>query len=220
LRIYRDERRPEEAKKYAELVRKLAGDEDAHYATGRALLASLAEVEPLLLKGDYTQAAVRYESIIKTLPTFYEAYFDLGMCYGQTGRLKDAESAFRKYLSMQPASADGHASLGILLLEQGRGREAVPELREAIQIDPTLTEARKNLASEYLREGDAPSAADVLRPAENDKDVQALILLAVALKQTSAYADALIAVNRALSFQPDDAQAIQIRQELLNGPTN
>jgi Flp pilus assembly protein TadD len=193
----------------------MAAAEDEHFAMGRTLRDNLGEVEPLLLKGDYQQAAVRYEAIVKTLPTFYEAYFDLGMCYGQLGRLPDAEAAFRKYLSFQPASADGRASLGILLLEEGRGAEAVPELEEAIQIDPSLTEARKSLASEYIRESKAKEAVAVLRPAESEKDEQVLVLLALALKQTSAYANALVAVNRALDLHPDDAQALQIKQEIL-----
>ena len=88
-------------------------------------------------------------------------------------------------------------------------------MEEAIQIDPSLTEARKNLASEYIRESKANEAIAVLRPAESEKDEQVLLLLALALKQTSAYANALVAVNRALDLHPDDAQALQIKQEIL-----
>jgi Flp pilus assembly protein TadD len=132
------------------------------------------------------------------------------------GRLPDAESAFRKYLSFQPVSADGHASLGVLLLEEGRGGEAIPELVEAIQVDPSLTEARKSLASEYLKEGKPEAAVAVLRPAESEKDEQVLVLLALALKQTSSYAGALAAVNRALDLSPGDAQAVEIKQQILN----
>jgi len=121
VKIYRQQRMTEKAEEYAEIVQKLAAAEDSHYAMGRTLRDNLGEVEPLLLKGDYQEAAVRYEAIVKTLPTFYEAYFDLGMCYGQLGRLPEAEAAFRKYLSFQPASADGRASLGVLLLAEGRG---------------------------------------------------------------------------------------------------
>ena len=50
--------------------------------------------------------------------------------------LTDAEAAFRKYLSFQPASADGRDSLGVLLLAEGRGKEAIPELEEAIRSTP------------------------------------------------------------------------------------
>jgi tetratricopeptide (TPR) repeat protein len=217
VKLYRQQHKPEKAEQYAGIVQKIAADEDAYFAMGRTLRDNLAEVEPLLIKGDYKEAAVRYENIVRTLPTFYEAYFDLGMCYGQTGRLAEAEAAFRKYLSFQPASADGHASLGVLLLEQKRGNEAIPELEEAIQIDPTLTEARKALASEYLRDANAKAAVAVLRPAEEEKDEQLLVLLAAALKQTNNDTDALDAVNRALDLQPGDRQALQIKGAILAG---
>ena len=61
----------------------------------------------------------------------------------------------------------------------------------------------------------ADEAVKVLRPAESEKDEQVLVLLALALKQTSAYANALVAVNRALNLHPDDAQALQIKREIL-----
>jgi tetratricopeptide (TPR) repeat protein len=215
VKIYRQQRMAEKAEEYAGMVQKLAAAEDERYAMGRALRDNLGEVEPLLLKGDYKEAALRYEAVVKMLPTFYEAYFDLGMCYSQTGRLSDAEVAFRKYLSFQAASADGRASLGVLLLEEGRGREAIPELEEAIQIDPSLTEARKNLANEYLQQSNPKAAVAVLRPAEKEKDEQLLVLLALALEQTSSYAGALDTVNRALDLLPDDPQAMQIKRDIL-----
>lgn len=220
VKIYRQQRMSEKAQKYAEVVQQLATSEDEHFAMGRTLRDNLGEVEPLLIKGEYKEAAVRYEAIVKSLPTFYEAYFDLGMCYGQTGRLPDAEAAFRKYLSFQPASADGRASLGVLLLEEGRGAEAIPELEDAIQIDPSLTEARKSLASEYMRESKPKAAVAALRPAENEKDEQVLVLLALALQQTTDEAGALGVVNRALQLRPDDAQALQIKQQILASNRN
>jgi tetratricopeptide (TPR) repeat protein len=220
VKLYRQQRMTEKAEKYAEIVQKIASAEDARYAMGRTLRDNLSEVEPLLIKGDYKEASVRYEAIVKALPTFYEAYFDLGMCYSQMGRLPDAEVSFRRYLSFQPASADGHASLGILLLELKRGKEAVPELEEAIQIDPTLTEARKALANEYLQEANAKAAVAVLRPAEKENDEQLLVLLAAALKETRNNTGALEAVNRALDLQPGNPQALQIKGEILARANN
>ena len=215
VKLYRQQGMPEKAEQYAGVVQKIAAAEDAHFALGRNLRDTLGEVEPLLLKGDYKEAAVRYETIVKTLPTFYEAYFDLGMCYSQMGRLAEAEAGFRKYLSYQPVSGDGHASLGILLVAEGRGAEAIPELKEAIQIDPSLTEARKFLANEYIQQSNFKAAIAVLRPAEKEKDAQLLVLLALALKNASMYAGALDAVNTALELQPGDAQATQIKKEIL-----
>jgi tetratricopeptide (TPR) repeat protein len=214
VKIYRQQKQAEKAAQYAQMVQAIATAEDEHYAMGRSLRDALGEAEPLLMKGDYVEAAKRYEAIVNSLPTFYEAYFDLGMCYGQTGRLPQAEAAFRKYLSFQPVSADGRASLAMVLLEQGRGAEAVPELKEAIEIDPTLTEARKALAREYLVESKPLEAAGVLSPAENEKDDELLVLLARALRRSGERSAALRAADRALELNPSNTEAAELRNAM------
>jgi tetratricopeptide (TPR) repeat protein len=214
ISFYRKAGDLEKAQKYADLVKNIYDREQAQQSYGRDLRDTLDKAEPLLMRGEFAQALPLYESLIRQLPTFYEAYFDLGMCYGQTGRPHDAEAAFRKFLEYQPVSADGHASLGVLLLGEGRGPEAIPELTEALQIDPSLTEARKALATEYLHESKPKSAVAVLRPAENEKDEQVLVLLALALQKSSSYPGALAAVNRALALSPDDAHALEIKKQI------
>jgi len=214
ISFYRKSGDIEKAQKYADVVRKISETEQAQQSYGRDLRDTLDKAEPLLMRGDFAQALPLYESLIRQLPTFYEAYFDLGMCYGQTGRPHDAEAAFRKFLEYQPVSADGHASLGVLLLGEGRGQEAVPELEQALQIDPSLTEARKALATEYLHESKPKAAVAVLRPAENEKDEEVLVLLAAALQQSSSYTGALAVVNRALDLRPDDARALEIKKQI------
>lgn len=214
ITLYRKAGDMETAQKYAELAQKIADQEQAQASFGRSLRDSLDQAEPLLRQGKFAEAAPLYESLIKLLPTFYEAYFDLGMCYGELGRPKDAESEFRKYLAFQPVSADGHAALGVLLLSEDRGPEAVAELNQAIQIDPDAIEARRALANEYLKEENPRSALTILRPVENAKDVQLLLMLATALEQTGDYRSARIQVDRVLAIDPHNSDAIALRNAL------
>lgn len=214
VKIYRQQHDAGNAAQYAEIVQGIASAEDERYAKGRALRDALGEAEPLLLKGDFAKAATKYEAIVASLPTFYEAYFDLGMCYGQTGRLPEAEAAFRKYLGMQPVSADGRESLGFVLLQEGRGAEAVPELKEAIDINPSLTDARKALAEEFLRESKPQEAASILLPAQNEKDDELLVQLGRALQQSCQPSAALRAANRALQINPRNTEAADLRNAI------
>jgi tetratricopeptide (TPR) repeat protein len=209
---YRKAGDTENAQKYVEVLRKILDAEQARQAFGRSLREALDKAEPLLREGKFSEAIPLYESIIAKLPTFYEAYFDLAMCYSQTGRLGDAEAHLRKYLTFQPASPDGHASLGIVLLQEGSAKEAVAELKQAIDLDNGMTEARKALASEYLRESDLDAAVAVLEPA---KDEEADLLLANALGKQGKYLLAVQAVDRALAIDPENAQARQLRKALL-----
>lgn len=207
----------ESAQKYAALAQKITDAEQAQQTFGRSLRDTLDKAEPLLREGQFAEVIPLYESIVKQLPTFYEAYFDLGTCYAQTGRTSDAEAALKKYLSFQPVSGDGHAVLGVVLAEEGKGTEAVAELTHALQIDPTLIEARKALANEYMQEKNYPAAVNVLRAAKNLQDVEAEMMLATALEKSGNHSSAMVAVNRALTIDPANAEALQLKQDLLNG---
>lgn len=214
--IYRKQHDAEKAQKYAALAQKLADDEQERSAFGREVRRLLGVAEGALRQGQFSAAIPPYEELLKKVPTFYEAYFAVGMCYSQTGRLPDAETALRKYLSFQPVSSDGHAALGVLLLQMERGPEAVPELTQAIQIDPSLDEARKALASEYLRESKPEDALRTLRAAKDTKDTQLIVMLASILAGRGDIAGALKEVRRALVIQPDDPDALRLKQEILS----
>ena len=159
MRVYKQQNNSPKVEEYAALVQKTKAEEDAQQDLANFVLSSLRTAEPLLRQGNFTEAAKHYEDIVRQVPTFYEAYFALGVCYSQTGRPEQAETAFKRYLSLQPLSADGHAALGLLLSQQGRNTEAQPEIERAIKLDPTLLEARKALARVYFSARDFAAAA-------------------------------------------------------------
>jgi tetratricopeptide (TPR) repeat protein len=212
--LYRNEGDRDKAQEYAEMVQKIGEQEQAEASFGRTLRDALDKAEPLLRQGRFEEATPQYEAIIKMLPTFYEAYFALGMCYGQTGRPGEAEARFRKYLSFQPLSADGHAALGILLLQQKKVQDATPELEKALQIDPSMDEIRKALASVYLGDGRPAEAVRVLNTAKKTTDADSIKLLATALLQDGKRAAALAEIKRLLVVHPDDPEALRLKQEI------
>lgn len=216
LDIYRKQHDIEKVQQYADTAQRLVDEEQSRLAFAREIRRLLGNAEDALKKAQYADAIPPYEDLLKKVPTFYEAYFGLGICYSQTGRLPEAEAAFRKYLSFQHVSGDGHAALGILLLEQGRGVDAVPELEQALQIDPTLDEARKALASEYLQQSRVEDAIRTLRSAGASKDPQIKTMLATALMQKGDIIGARHEVRLALALQPDYPEAINLQQQLSN----
>jgi tetratricopeptide (TPR) repeat protein len=218
--IYRKQGNLEKAQEYADVVQQIAKNREAQNSNGRELRESLDRGERLLDEGHFVEAIPEYQSVIQHLPNFYEAYFALGMCYGQTGHFSEAEVAFKKYLALQPISADGRAALGVLLLSMGRGTEAVPELQQAIQIDPTLLEARKALANEYLQQSNSRAAIETLRPVSNSSDFETQLSIAEAYRQSHEYGLALKAVNRALAITANQPQALQLKQEIIEQGKN
>lgn len=211
IRIYRSLNKPEDVEKHAALLEKLTADEQAQQALSRDLRASLRTAEPLLREGKFAEAAKHYEEIVRLLPTFYEAYFALGISYSQTARPQAAETAFKKYLSFQPLSADGHAAFGLLLAQQNRPREAQLELERALQLDPSLLEARKALARVYFSTKNFAAVSRELNQtlnAEPTAEPELYVMLATAQFHLKEKAKAIETSERGLRAHPD-AEALE-----------
>jgi tetratricopeptide (TPR) repeat protein len=216
LRIYRSQQNMEAAQREAAEVARLADVERTEHERAATISTVLRQAEPLLREGKFAEAAKHYEELVSLLPTFYEAYFALGICYSQTSRPAEAETALRKFLSLQPLSADGHSVLGVLLIEQKRNAEAAPELEEAIRLDPGHIEARKALAANHFANSDYEKAAGILRPVADTSgaDTQLLMMLAEALFRTRNRDGALREVDRVLATEPSNAAALALKQAL------
>lgn len=69
-----------------------------------------------------------------------------GRILQQSGRLQEAEAAFRRALKLAPERPETLANLGILQAEQGKLEQAITTLRQAVEIAPDTIQARLNLA--------------------------------------------------------------------------
>ncbi len=181
IRVAKAQRDQAKAEKYAREVVEIDAGEAKRKEDSRILRDLLFKAEPLFVQGQYLQAAATYEELVSRAPQFYEAYFALGMCYAQTSQLPKAEEAFKKYLALQPLSADGHASLGLVLLQTNRVDGARPELERALEIDPAMLEVRKTLARIHASASNFATALDLLLgapnpEAERDEDYYALLI--------------------------------------------
>ena len=191
VRVARAQKNQAAAAGYARELAEIDAKEAKQKEESRVLRDLLFKAEPLFSQGQFVEAAAAYEELVGRAPKFYEAYFALGMCYAQTAQLPKAEEAFRKYLTLQPLSADGHASLGLVLWQTNRISEAGSELERALEIDPGMLEARKALASIRASAGGFSTALDLLVKAPNpepewDEDYYFLLVsCAAAAKRTA-----------------------------------
>lgn len=212
LRIYTRDGQKAKAKAEERTVQEITRREDARQALGRSLRSELRVAEPLLREGKFDEAESHYESIVKMLPTFYEAYFALGICQNQLGQPERAESSLRKYLSFETLSADGHGALGVVLFKQKRYAEARPELERSVQLDPTLLEARKALAKIYASRGDwlgVNRQLEATMSSGQPLEAEFYTLNVIALRHLGRAADALAVCDQGLESYPQatDLQA-------------
>ena len=208
LRLYSAQNRPEKIRDIAGRRQKLDEEEFSQLSRGRSLQEQLQKAELCLQEGKADEASKYYEEIVQILPSYYEAYFALGMCYIRAGRLSEAETAFKKYLETQPQSVDGLAALGTLLFQQGRHQEAIPVLQRSLKLGPGQQDVRKTLAQACLAAGNPKGAiAELERILSVDPkfDLEVYLLLARSYLQIPDESKAGEVLSRGGSYFPGSA---------------
>ncbi len=132
-----------------------------------------------------------------------------GRLWQGAGRLAEAEASYRSALQLQPSHARAHNNLGCVLHMQGKLDAALTEYRKALDLDPGLPQANQNYAS-IVRDGEAlqRAAQSYLRQTQaNPRDAMAFTDLGNTWRELGRHREALAAYNRALSIDPDLAEA-------------
>lgn len=95
-----------------------------------------------------------------------QIYFLLGNSYLTTGKLQDAEKAYRTAMQMNPKDPAYYEQFATVLRTEGPERvdEAIADLKRALQIEPSDASLALQLALCYESKGDIKSAAG---PAED-----------------------------------------------------
>jgi TolB-like protein/Tfp pilus assembly protein PilF len=152
--------------------------------------------------------------------SFLYMYFD-----SSEENLKEADAASRKAVEIDPGSAEAHASRGLAVSLRKRFDEAKVEFETAIRLDAKNFDAHYLYARALLSQGKEAEAAEMFQRAceINPEDYQAPAFLAQSLqgmgreaKAEQAYRRGLVAVEKHLVLNPDDARAVLFRAVALS----
>jgi protein O-GlcNAc transferase len=126
----------------------------------------------------------------------------------RSGRLKEAESGYRKLLSRNPQHEQALFMLSVLLFESRRFEEASRYLERAVAIRPNQPVLLTNLGEAYRRNGDLERAAAAFeRVLESEPDFpEAHQNLGLTLIDAGAPREALPHLERAAALRPDNAR--------------
>jgi non-specific serine/threonine protein kinase len=160
-------------------------------------------------------------------PNYARAYAGVADCCSHlymywgasTEDLKEAESASRRAVQLDPELAEAHVSRGLALLMTKKYEEAHKEFETAIELNPKLFDAYYFFARACFQQGKSEDAARLFEKAclANPEDYQAPMLLAqtyVGLGRTLE-ADAtrqrsLRIIEKHLEFHPEDVRALYL----------
>lgn len=145
------------------------------------------------------------ESEIKT----EQHYADFGMALCMTDQKEKAVEILQKAESSGVANAESYIILGTTFLKdiEGMAQKAEIYLNKALKLDPGNPMIYRRLAKAFELQGEVAKAATAKKDAE--------FALAKQKAKTGNYKEALLAIDRALSFAQEDDDLLETRGEIL-----
>jgi tetratricopeptide (TPR) repeat protein len=113
---------------------------------------------------DYEQAIACLKKATELAPDYSPSYNLLGYAYRESGRLPEAEQAFRKYIELIPDDPNPYDSDAELLLKMGRFDDAIATYRKALSFDSNFVSSHVGVAAAQLYKG---QSADAMRGLEH-----------------------------------------------------
>jgi tetratricopeptide (TPR) repeat protein len=110
-----------------------------------AVLAALTWKQGLIYRSHETL----WQDTLNKNPGSLLAHNNLGVIYGEQGRLEEALQEYLIVLSLQPDDIEAHNNLGTVYGKQGRLEEAVREYLAVLKLKPGQIETHYNLGNVY-----------------------------------------------------------------------
>ena len=131
----------------------------------------------------------------------------------RSGDTATAEAAFREAVRLGPRFPDAHLDLGLVLGREGRMEESIAELRRAVALDPKLASAHLFLGIFLYQANQAEPARRELQVelSLDPKSVEALTWLGTIDLAENHPERAVVSLDRAAEFAPDDLNILELR---------
>jgi len=201
----------------------LASRANALLATGdpKGAVRALEEALPVSELVRSLGAVRALEEALRRTPEDENLHYNLGIAYGQSGDLTNAEHHYREALRLFPDFPEVRNNLGKLLLGAGRLGEAEEQFTEAIKLMPELSSAHNNLGIVRQRQNRMPEAIACFRKAVqcNTNYWQAHFNLAIASLSQGSKDEGSRELQTVLRLNPGYAPAQSALDQLLAQPS-
>jgi len=117
--------------------------------------------------GNLKEAISWYKKAIKTDPSHYHSYHNIGYIYGSKGFHEQAVKWYKGAIKENPKFIDSLSNLGASYIELGKNDLAVGVLKEAHRIDTKSFHVASNYASALSATGDSEGAKRILEKFKN-----------------------------------------------------
>jgi Flp pilus assembly protein TadD len=107
----------------------------------------------------YSEAVQGYRRATQADPSYYEAYYNLGLAYSAAGNLTAALAAYEGALAAQPDSLDARYNFALVLQQANYIPDAAAQLEKVVARAPGETRAHLALGNLYAQQLHQPAKA-------------------------------------------------------------
>lgn len=108
------------------------------------------DADLLMVRKQYSDAAVEYEKLVKLEPNNPVLLNKLGVAYHLQTRLEDARKYYEKAAKADHGFANAYNNLGTVYYQRQKYRRAVPNYIKAVTLDPNMSTAYSNMGYAYF----------------------------------------------------------------------
>jgi tetratricopeptide (TPR) repeat protein len=162
-------------------------------------LDAATEAKGLFERGNYREAEMIYERILKAAPDNFYVLSKLGLTQFRQQKLRLAEETLKKALVIDPKDEFCLGTLGIVCYQQKRFDEATRALTRALIINPDNVAARDYLSLIASRKESGPSTVAAGAKSPEDTFLSAYLAFRTAenLEQNGPAGEALLTYKKA-----------------------
>lgn len=117
------------------------------------------------LKGDNRQAIKELKQVIEMDKNYYDAYYNLGLVYGNEERLDEALEIFQKAVELAPRDYKAHLQKGIVYRKMKMYKEAIDSLAVANKLVPRNADIIYQIGMVAEAKGDQQTAIGIYKDA-------------------------------------------------------
>ena len=114
---------------------------------------------------NYKVAIDDFRKAVELNSDYAEAYYNLGVSYGDLGEIESAKKAYKNALRINNNYPTAQNNLGQILFTQGEFKESISHFEWALEFKPDFAEAYYNLGNAYLSIEDLHNAIKLLKKA-------------------------------------------------------
>jgi tetratricopeptide (TPR) repeat protein len=174
----------------------------------------VTEGNELLARGDYAEAAGKYQQALAITPGEEDLHYNLAIALAKLGKTEEAKTQYAEALEIYPEYSDAHNNLGNLLMNENKLDEAIEHFREATRVMPENASFHNNLGTAFGRQGKTSEAIAEFQEAVKRRPayLEARVNLANAYLAAGRVEEAIPQINEALRLQPNFEPALRAMQ--------